>query len=56
MSASELAAVIVAICSVAAVVLLAVALVALTRTLKALREVANHTVSRHLNGVVERQV
>lgn len=41
MSASELAAVIVAICSVAAVVLLAVALVSLTRTLKALREVAN---------------
>jgi hypothetical protein len=40
-SASDLAAVIVAASSVAAVVLLAVALVALTRTLKALREVAN---------------
>jgi hypothetical protein len=40
-SATDLAAVIVAIASVTAVVLLAVALVALTRTLKALREVAN---------------
>jgi hypothetical protein len=39
-SATELAAVIVAVASVAAVVLLAVALVALTRTLKALRDVA----------------
>lgn len=41
MSASDLAAVIVAASSVAAVVLLTVALVALTRTLKALREVAD---------------
>jgi hypothetical protein len=41
MSATELAALIVAVCSVATVVLLAVALVALARTLKALREVAN---------------
>jgi hypothetical protein len=40
-SATDLAAVIVAGASVAAVVLLAVALVALTRTLKALREVAD---------------
>ena len=40
MSATDLAAVIVAIASVTAVVLLAVALVALVRTLKALREVA----------------
>jgi hypothetical protein len=40
MSATDLAAVIVAVCSVTAVVLLAVALVALTRTLKALRDVA----------------
>lgn len=40
MSATDLAAVIVAIASVVAVVLLAVALVALVRTLKALREVA----------------
>lgn len=40
MSATELAAVIVAISSVAAVVLLAVALVAMTRTLRALRQVA----------------
>jgi hypothetical protein len=39
-SATELAAIIVAVSSVAAVVLLAVALVALTRTLKALRQVA----------------
>ena len=41
MTTSDTAAVIVAASSVAAVVLLAVALVALTRTLKALREVAN---------------
>jgi hypothetical protein len=41
MSASDLAAVIVATCSVAAVVLLAVALVALVRTLRALRDVAH---------------
>lgn len=40
MTATELAAVIVAFCSVATVVLLAVALVSLVRTLKALREVA----------------
>lgn len=40
MSASDLAAVIVAASSVAAVVLLTVALIALTRTLRALREVA----------------
>lgn len=40
MSASDLAAVIVAGCSVAAVVLLVVAVVALVRTLRALREVA----------------
>jgi hypothetical protein len=40
MTATELAALIVAVCSVATVVLLAVALVSLTRTLKALREVA----------------
>lgn len=40
MSSTDLAAVIVAICSVTAVVLLAVALVALTRTLRALRDVA----------------
>lgn len=40
MTATELAAVIVAFCSVATVVLLAVALVSLARTLKALREVA----------------
>jgi hypothetical protein len=39
-SASDLAAVIVAICSVAAVVLLAAAVIALVRTLRALREVA----------------
>jgi hypothetical protein len=39
-SASDLAAVIVATCSVAAVVLLAVGVVALVRTLRALREVA----------------
>jgi hypothetical protein len=39
-SASDLAAVIVAACSVVAVVLLAVGLVALVRTLRALREVA----------------
>src|SRR6266540_6874482 len=41
MDASDMAAVIVAASSVCAVVLLTVALVALTRTLKALREVAN---------------
>ena len=41
MTTSDMAAVIVAASSVAAVVLLAVALVALTRTLKALREVAH---------------
>lgn len=40
MSASDMAAVIVAASSVAAVVLLTVALIALTRTLKALRQVA----------------
>ena len=40
MNASDMAAVIVAASSVAAVVLLAVALIALTRTLRALREVA----------------
>ena len=40
MSAADLAAVIVATCSVAAVVLLAVGVVALVRTLRALREVA----------------
>lgn len=40
MSATDLAAVIVAGCSVAAVVLLTVALVSLTRTLRALRDVA----------------
>jgi hypothetical protein len=40
MSATDLAAVIVAGCSVVAVVLLAVALVSLLRTLRALREVA----------------
>jgi hypothetical protein len=40
MSASDLAAVIVAVCSVAAVVLLAVGLVAMLRTLRALRDVA----------------
>ena len=40
MSASDLAAVVVATCSVVAVVLLAVGLVALVRTLRALREVA----------------
>jgi hypothetical protein len=39
-SETELAAVVVAVSSVAAVVLLAVAVVALTRTLRALREVA----------------
>ena len=41
MSAADLAAVIVAVCSVAAVVLLAVATASLIRTLKALREVAS---------------
>jgi hypothetical protein len=41
MSAGDLAAVIVAACSVAAVVLLAVGLVALVRTLRALRDVAH---------------
>ena len=40
MSGSDLAAVIVAACSVVAVVLLAVGVVALLRTLRALREVA----------------
>jgi hypothetical protein len=40
MSATDLAAVIVAACSVVAVVLLAVGLIALVRTLRALREVA----------------
>lgn len=40
MSAADLAAVIVAVCSVAAVVLLAVGVAALVRTLRALREVA----------------
>ena len=40
MSAADLAAVIVAVCSVAAVVLLAVGVTALVRTLRALREVA----------------
>lgn len=40
MTATELAAVIVAVCSVATVVLLAVALASLVRTLRALREVA----------------
>ncbi|HEX5366497.1 MAG TPA: hypothetical protein VFW63_07530 [Acidimicrobiales bacterium] len=40
MSATDLAAVIVATCSVAAVVLLAVAVVAVVRTLRQLREVA----------------
>jgi hypothetical protein len=40
MSATDLAAVIVAGCSVVAVVLLAVALIALVRTLRAMREVA----------------
>jgi hypothetical protein len=41
MSATDLAAIIVAGCSVAAVVLLAVALMALVRTLRAMREVAH---------------
>ena len=41
MSATDLAAVIVAGCSVVAVVLLAVALVALVRTLRAMRDVAH---------------
>lgn len=41
MSAADLAAVIVATCSVVAVVLLAVGVVALVRTLRALREVAH---------------
>lgn len=41
MTAADLAAVIVAVCSVAAVVLLAVATTSLIRTLKALREVAS---------------
>ena len=41
MSATDLAAVIVAGCSVVAVVLLAVALIALVRTLRAMREVAH---------------
>lgn len=41
MTATDLAAVIVAVCSVAAVVLLAVATTSLIRTLKALREVAS---------------
>ena len=40
MNAADLAAVIVAVCSVAAVVLLAVGVAALVRTLRALREVA----------------
>lgn len=41
MSATDLAAVIVAVCSVAAVVLLAVGVTALLRTLRALREVTH---------------
>lgn len=41
MTAVDLAAVIVAVCSVAAVVLLGVAVVSLVRTLRALREVTN---------------